>query len=542
MSIERRSHQSYAYKHAVLLVATGCVVAGLFSTVLLAQLAAPKNVHIVAIAAPKPVLTQNDVALVGAFDLPTCTLRGFTIRYIGNVRHFLINCLDPGHGSGNHVYRLNDPGTAANSPYPSAFSEIDYGTNMALSAHLPNDPGGDKQLWFSGLYWDETLQRLYWNYQNSYGSCATDYSFGASTVNDATATVSDVGCWGFDQNQRRTNTGILPVPSWFANQYLSAGQRLAAGFGGYQAGFNACASHGPSLTAFAPDTGTNSCGDPFAAIRGTPMFAYDSIAAPYGNPHPAQTTQLNQWTSIPQDLWNPNGGYGYWLWGTLAKSQIMAWPDTDARTGIVAVVGMQEGRFNATVVPSPPPTTTSATLSTVQFTDGSRLKNGDVINVQVDTSLTTNCNGSADVRVASVSGNTVTFQSPVATGGDCKMANGADCPASQAPFITGQVQGGVYYCNATIKTTRWRHRWLIYDPADLAAVVRGKKQPYDPIPKAEWNVAYDGLPDPDMGIMDAFFHTHYVVWDPKVKQILVAIDDASGPPLHRPRVYVHSIP
>jgi hypothetical protein len=82
----------------------------------------------------------------------------------------------------------------------------------------------------------------------------------------------------------------------------------------------------------------------------------------------------------------------------------------------------------------------------------------------------------------------------------------------------------------------------VYDPADLAAIIQNKMNSYDPIPKSEWNVAYDGLSDPDLGQSGFDLHSHYVTWDPIAKQILVAIDDVSGSPNHQPRVYVHGIP
>jgi hypothetical protein len=269
----------------------------------------------------------------------------------------------------------------------------------------------------------------------------------------------------------------------------------------------------------------------------------NALTPPYGNPHPAQTSQTNQWSWISSDAWNPQNGYGYWTWGTVTRSQHTTWVDTPTHTGVLTVMGMPEGKFSGTIQSSPAPATNAATFDTVLFTDGSSLKTGDVLNVQVDTPIRDNCSGTADAEVLSVAGNRVTFKTTMANAPSCSLSGqiSGTCPADQTPLVGGAVIGGVYYCNASIKTTRWRHRWMVWDPADLVTVIQGGPS-YAPIPKYEWNVAYDGLLDPEQGINGSYFHNNIVTWDPIAKQVLVAIDDASGPPNHIPRVFVHSIP
>jgi hypothetical protein len=54
--------------------------------------------------------------------------------------------------------------------------------------------------------------------------------------------------------------------------------------------------------------------------------------------------------------------------------------------------------------------------------------------------------------------------------------------------------GRVWYETSTLHAERASHHWMVYDPADLAAVAAGRRQPWQIQPARQWKVTYPGLP------------------------------------------------
>ena len=206
---------------------------------------------------PTPTLPQDeqllqfsDISFVGGFNISgagwdgnSAFSTGLTHRYVNGALHFFTASW--GTDSLPPLVEFDYPGT---SPDPNSFPTTNLIRNWG-------DVYGDKfyngELW--GIFWDEVDKRLYWAGGNSYKVDAhQDPTVGYSILNDATGTATPVGQWGFDGRVKMTNSGILAIPTWFADQYIG-GQRLAAGVGGYQSIVgNGPASMGPALTAFDP--------------------------------------------------------------------------------------------------------------------------------------------------------------------------------------------------------------------------------------------------------------------------------------------------
>jgi len=196
--------------------------------------------------------------IVGVSD-ETAYGSGLALRRAnGDVRLF-----STAYKSGSHtLYEVSLPTLSTSSPWNDAPLVKYWGDVMT-----------DKIGWVNGLYWDETDGRLYysssWNYVASGDQYQPTLAFLAFNQ-DETAAQSH-GKWGFaDRSFKQVNFGITSIPSNFAAEYLG-GERLAAGFGGYQsiAAFGPI-SFGPALTAFDPPT----VGTEGAYIANTPLVGY----------------------------------------------------------------------------------------------------------------------------------------------------------------------------------------------------------------------------------------------------------------------------
>jgi len=87
--------------------------------------------------------------------------------------------------------------------------------------------------------------------------------------------------------------------------------------------------------------------------------------------------------------------------------------------------------------------------------------------------------------------------------------------------------GKIWYESSTVHTERGSHRWIVYDPTDLARVAQGQKQQWEIQPAASWPVQYQGLTYPLPGWSD--IAPHLVVgatYDSITRRLYVAVRGA----------------
>jgi hypothetical protein len=495
-------------------------------------------------------LLLSDLTLVGAFNMPTGdsgdnNSYGLTYKYIATVRHFFYVRFT----GGTHLVRASDPGTTASSPYPTATFENDYGV-FAQNRDIINDndcetvPGTPPHVIPCGqiqsVHVDQSTGNLWWNYADVYDSCCTgpDASFGYSTMNDAAHTVTDVGFWGLSGlTLKYFNTGLTDIPAWFLTKYgISSTQRMAAGMGGYQSIVaNGPASLGPVLSTFSP-TSLPANG---SLLSNTPLIYYPYNGTPNTSPLLGRIADQNYIDFA--DGWNPSGGTGFWQWGasgndTAGGSMSCAWVDTDLVSGPICATIAAEGNVNTTILASPAPTTTSATLN-----NAGNLRVGDHLFIATPSGFGAN-SLEPNSYVTSVSGNAVQFTATVST-----------------PTSGGVARSAIDYINSNIEIGRGQPYLQAYAPADLGAVAQGSVQPYNVIPhdQASWspdidtytgtnNYAYFSGTYPLAGWEGVpFYRISGVVFDSTASQLLIAVSNASKPNTSvsnwRQRVYVWSV-
>ena len=296
---------------------------------------------------PTPTLPQNkqllqfsDISFVGGFKISGAGWpgdpafpAGLTHRYVNGALHFFTATW----GSPQPVVEFDYPGS---SPDPSSFPVASPITNWG-------DVYGDKlysgQVIGSivprimGIFWDEVDKRLYWAGGDTYKTNThQDPTVGYSILNDATGTATPVGQWGFDGRVKMTNSGILPIPSWFADQYLG-GQRLAAGIGGCQSVATVGPiSMGPTLTAFDPRAMDNAPN--WSLIPYTALMGYPFNVTPYTEPD-----RFHRDTNYTTDYdgWNPLNGVGYFTWSDTFPE--MAWVDLPTKHGVFLAMNVSQG-------------------------------------------------------------------------------------------------------------------------------------------------------------------------------------------------------
>ncbi len=507
-------------KTKTIVVGLSLLIVGLL---LLDRIHPPKVSFNTSSAAGKSVITQSDITYQGAFDVPG-DVSGLTIRYINGVRHFLY--YNHPDNTIKNIHQVNDPGFSTHATYPVATLERTYTGGLSPKQILPNSTSQDT---ISSLYWDDTLNRVYWTYNDIYGPNGPNYTIGASTLNDTNQTVTDVGCYAIAGNTRLTENGILPTPAWFANQYLpSSAYRLVAGFGSrIRSSFFGASSLGPTFTAFVPDIGTNNCPDTLSFMPSVLLQRYL-----YGTDPIFARTSLTTYQDYYQPSTNPVGNQGYWSAG-VDLHQAAVWVDTPNKTGVLVFPTMMDGDLNTTVLASPAPTATSATLASVTMKGGQVLVPGDVISIQTATGPDAfNDKYLSDtVRITGVNGNTITFT----------RMDGRGTP----PIIGGYVQGGYMYVWAIIVGTRFTPRWQVYSPYDLGKVAQGIINPYDPDPTSEWTPTYDPHPNIWPGGSSSWLTVTGSAFDPATNQIFVAVNH-TAPALaaygiNATRVYVYSV-
>lgn len=292
----------------------------------------------------KPVLNQGDFTFLGTFDLPQVangwstafSTNGLTHRYVNGNLQFLTTS----HVySGGLVYEFNNPGFGQTATVVRNWGDVYTGNKW-----VGND-GGTSELSAGaatyGLYYDQNLERLYWNYGHWYNaSNPYNPSFGYSTLNDVTGVATGVGAWSLqDRPEKFSRGGTLRIPQWFADEY-TGGKSLGVGFGGYFS-IISTGSFGPSLAAIDDSNLSNTPNR--SAIDNVALIGYPSDAPTRGQRNPNYTSYYDSgvYPSSP-GAWQPQNGIGYWTWSDTIHGGAV-WIDTPNAGGILYLAKMGTG-------------------------------------------------------------------------------------------------------------------------------------------------------------------------------------------------------
>ena len=287
---------------------------------------------------------------------------GLTHRYVNGQLHFLTT----NHVySGGLVYETNYPGISTGDIYSAPQAQVVWnwgdvytGKKALQDAQISGDH------WVSqlssgaptyGLYYDQDLGRLYWNYGDWYNAdFPYNPSLGYSVLNDSTGVGTGGGYWSLtNRPEHFTRGGTLRIPQWFADSY-TGGRSLGAGFGGYFS-IMAGGSYGPALAAVNdPDSATN---PDRSSLDNVPLVGYPSGAPDRGH----RDTDYNSYFESPDsslypntcsptsgarpDLpgaWNPLNGVGYWQNGNIIYGA-SAWIDTPQLGGVLFIAKVGQG-------------------------------------------------------------------------------------------------------------------------------------------------------------------------------------------------------
>lgn len=276
----------------------------------------------------KSVLTANDFKYVGAFAMPTSGVTGdpgwggtLAMRKVGSELRFF------SRAHAGNVYEVKAPNPSSSKPYPVAtvvreWSGVGQGTSSGE---------------FNALYWDETDQRLYYNFGNMYNTTDPDMAgLGYSVLNDSNGSVANFGPWRFTgRGNKMTNTCTFAIPSWFANAYTS-GRRIGVGCGGYQSiAATGPVSSGPAATAVNPP-------NPNSNPASSSLSFTNLVGYPFGGTPAQRNSDYN--SSYGPTSPNPSGSIGYWNWSDDGSHQNGLWVDTPTKSGLMFFATLAKGR------------------------------------------------------------------------------------------------------------------------------------------------------------------------------------------------------
>jgi len=101
-----------------------------------------------------------------------------------------------------------------------------------------------------------------------------------------------------------------------------------------------------------------------------------------------------------------------------------------------------------------------------------------------------------------------------------------DTPSMQGVLVIAKVgQGAVYYQSSDRHALRGAFEWLVYDPADLAAVASGAKQQWQIQPKYEWTTPSLLGGDQNGFSGDGSINVGGVVFDPTTNRLYVLVEN-----------------
>jgi hypothetical protein len=161
-----------------------------------------------------------------------------------------------GYGYGNLVRLWGDPYNGKKLQYLSSFSTPSGNATLRDVLSVPVTDAYET----SAVYWDASVNRLWISIGQYYnGGVFNHPTLLWATLNDVNHTITTTGPWKTNlsnvgiPNHHKCRGGNLPIPQWFADNYLGAlgARRWALGFGGPRVG-NADSSWGPALFAIDP--------------------------------------------------------------------------------------------------------------------------------------------------------------------------------------------------------------------------------------------------------------------------------------------------
>jgi hypothetical protein len=243
------------------------------------------------------------------------------------------------------VYEFSDPGFGNGASIPQATVLHNWGDIYSGQKWVGNG-GGSNALSNAtktyGIYFDQSSNRLYWNYGYWYNATNPgNPSFGYSVLNDTTGQATGMGAWSLaNRPEKFDRGGTMPIPQWFADRY-TGGKTLGVGFGGY---FNvtATASFGPALAAVSPpDLSTN---PNQSALDNVPLVGYPSGAPDRAHRDPNYTSYYDkgQYATNTPGNWNPSGGTGYWTWSDIIYGGA-TWVDMPGVQGVAFLAKVGQG-------------------------------------------------------------------------------------------------------------------------------------------------------------------------------------------------------
>lgn len=299
----------------------------------LAALAIPSLV------AAQSVLKPSDLSLLGYYDVQTngndtSYMRGLTHRYVNGQLRFL---------------SLTHTGTLQEFAPPSAYGQ--RVTTMTGSWNISSVAGD-----FTGIWWDEVKQRLWVTASIDYGNGDQYYPTRISTLtlgaNGAVSNVKTVSLQGI--TSKRVYGGVVPVPSWFQQQYGCG--PYAVGFGGYTSLLlqTSKPSLGPELICIPDIAGYgNGAEIPSSAFKvlldtapGTrgvrktfPLNYFDG-----GDSRPNPSSPPTSAPLASASFLSPNAdGLGWMVWGDSYYNNAV-WIDTPTARGFLAVAALCSGK------------------------------------------------------------------------------------------------------------------------------------------------------------------------------------------------------
>lgn len=305
----------------------------------------------------------------------------------------------------------------------------------------------------SGIYWDEIDQRLYWvktvNYNNSNDpGDPSDTAFGYSTLNDTAHTGTGIASWMLDERRADNNNwggrwafSVFPIPAVVADEL--DGRRIGIGAGGGVSIIsNGPPSMGPAAFAVKP---------PSTSVEA----AYSYLAA---EPIPLVHHQLSRAKRSPSYLGlNMSSGDAGYLktdeWFAEDETKHGVWISEVNKHGFLAIGKLGGGNLNTTI-------TAFNSSTSVTVADAGDTIIGDLL--RVDTAASNFATGYTydRVRVSGVTGNTITFATPLL----------------ETYQVGDKVQAGTWYWGGGPEDSRVYTMAYIYSEDDLLAVAQGTKQ------------------------------------------------------------------
>lgn len=327
------------------------------------------------------LMTRSDFTYIGSWAPPRSlggdstqfATGGLTGRYVASSLQFFIIAFD------RKTYEVSYPGSLSTSaPYPTASLLTSWGEPAGTDLQTVNtatDSHG-AQCWEDGPtfgsnnpqapayhFWDTLKNRLYTTAFSGYHSLGYNspllYGSTLNTPSSGTGTTTSNGYWGIysptsaeEVHSQRTQGQVVRIPTSFATTYLTSGQTLGIGHGGFSS-IAQNDSMGPSLFAGIDPTSGTHTSPPVTAggdNQGTQIAVTTLVGYQY-----ADTTRLctrfsdyyypqstssglpnDGSTNIPspdQGALQPTSGVGYWGWNDYGRGVV--WIDLPDKYGVL---------------------------------------------------------------------------------------------------------------------------------------------------------------------------------------------------------------